>query len=189
MFMTMILLKLYLRIGEKLDGNMDKSNFLISDSLSKFWYRPGILKEGHDHVRQNSFKIIIPHFLNFRSCITNSDPNEPIFSLWLYSRLDLGRFFSFLIPHTVGMIPWTGDQPVARPLPTHRTTRTQNKRTQTSMLLVGFEPMTPVFERAKTVHALDRVATVIGRTRRYMTQKSDEYCIMGCDTVLFIGRL
>jgi hypothetical protein len=29
---------------------------------------------------------------------------------------------------------------------------------------VGFEPMTPVFEREKTVHALDRAATVIGRT-------------------------
>jgi hypothetical protein len=27
---------------------------------------------------------------------------------------------------------------------------------------VGFKPMIPVFERAKTVHALDRVATVIG---------------------------
>jgi hypothetical protein len=26
---------------------------------------------------------------------------------------------------------------------------------------VGFEPMTPAFERAKMVHALDRVATVI----------------------------
>jgi hypothetical protein len=27
---------------------------------------------------------------------------------------------------------------------------------------MGFEPMIPVFERAKTVHALDRAATVIG---------------------------
>jgi hypothetical protein len=27
---------------------------------------------------------------------------------------------------------------------------------------VGFEPMSPVFEREKTVHALDRAATVIG---------------------------
>jgi hypothetical protein len=27
---------------------------------------------------------------------------------------------------------------------------------------VEFEPMTPVFERAKTVHDLDRAATVIG---------------------------
>jgi hypothetical protein len=29
------------------------------------------------------------------------------------------------------------------------------------MSRVGFEPRTPVFERAKTVHALDRAATVI----------------------------
>jgi hypothetical protein len=54
-----------------------------------------------------------------------------------------------------------GDQPVARPLPTHRTTQTQNKRTQTSMPQVGFEPTIPVFEPTKTVHALARAATVI----------------------------
>jgi hypothetical protein len=29
------------------------------------------------------------------------------------------------------------------------------------MLRVGFEPTIPVFERANTVHALDRAATVI----------------------------
>jgi hypothetical protein len=40
-----------------------------------------------------------------------------------------GRFFSFLIFYAVGRTPWTGDEPVARPLPTHRTTQTQNKRT------------------------------------------------------------
>jgi hypothetical protein len=33
---------------------------------------------------------------------------------------------------------------------------------QTSMPWVGFEPTTPVFERAKTVHALDHAATVTG---------------------------
>jgi hypothetical protein len=59
------------------------------------------------------------------------------------------------------MTPWTEDQPVARPLPTRRTTQTQNKSTQASMSLVGFEPTTPVFERAKTVHGLDGAATVI----------------------------
>jgi hypothetical protein len=43
--------------------------------------------------------------------------------LWLYiPLLSLGRFFSFLILYTVATTPWTGDQPVARPLPTHRTT-------------------------------------------------------------------
>jgi hypothetical protein len=46
--------------------------------------------------------------------------------LLLYSPLlGLGRFFSFLILYTVGTIPWTGDQPVARPLPIHRTTQTE----------------------------------------------------------------
>jgi hypothetical protein len=34
--------------------------------------------------------------------------------------LHLGRFFSFLILYTVGRNPWTGDQPVGRPRPTHR---------------------------------------------------------------------
>jgi hypothetical protein len=54
-----------------------------------------------------------------------------------------------------------GDQPVARPLPIHRTTQTQNKRMQTSVPLGGFESTTPVFERAKTVHSLDSAATLI----------------------------
>jgi hypothetical protein len=42
--------------------------------------------------------------------------------LWLYSSL-LGPwplFFSFLILYTVGKTPWTGDQPVARPLLTEQ---------------------------------------------------------------------
>jgi hypothetical protein len=55
-----------------------------------------------------------------------------------------------------------GDQPVARPLPTRRTAQTQNKSRQTTIPLVGFEPTTPVFERAKMFHALDRAHFVIG---------------------------
>jgi hypothetical protein len=76
--------------------------------------------------------------------------------------LDLDRFFSFLVLYAVGRTPWTGDEPVARPPPTHRITQTQNKRTQTSMPRVGFECTIPAFERAKTVYALYRAATVIG---------------------------
>jgi hypothetical protein len=70
--------------------------------------------------------------------------------------------FSFLILYTVGRTPWTEDQPVARPLPIHRTTQTQNKSARTSMPWVGFEPTIPVFEGPKTVHALDSAAAVIG---------------------------
>jgi hypothetical protein len=38
----------------------------------------------------------------------------------------------------------------------------QNKRKQTTMPQVEFEPTTPVFEQGKTVRALDRAANVIG---------------------------
>jgi hypothetical protein len=54
-----------------------------------------------------------------------------------------------------------GDQPAARPLPTHIITQKQNKRIQRSIHQVSFEPTIPVFERSKTVHVLDRAATVI----------------------------
>jgi hypothetical protein len=38
----------------------------------------------------------------------------------------------------------------------------QNKHKQTSIPQVGFEPTIPAFKRAKTVHAFDHTATVIG---------------------------
>jgi hypothetical protein len=52
--------------------------------------------------------------------------------------LDLGRFFRFWILCAVDRTPWMEDQSVARPLPTHRTTQTQNKLTETFMPSVGF---------------------------------------------------
>jgi hypothetical protein len=79
----------------------------------------------------------------------------------LYSPLDLSSFFSFLIPHIESRASLMGDQPVTRPLPKHRTTQTQNKHTLTSISRVGFEPTSPVFERAKTVHTLDSTAAEI----------------------------
>jgi hypothetical protein len=83
-----------------------------------------------------------------------------LFFLWLYSPSNPGHVFSYLILYTVGRTPWKGDQPVARPLPTHDNTNRIN--TQISMPWVGFESTIPVFERVKTGHALDRAATVIG---------------------------
>jgi hypothetical protein len=59
---------------------------------------------------------------------------------------------------TIDSTPWTVDQPVTRPLPT----QTPNKRRQTFMSSVGFEHTISVFERVKTVHALDCAATLIG---------------------------
>jgi hypothetical protein len=84
--------------------------------------------------------------------------------------LALGRFFSFLILYRDGRTSWTSDQSVAKPLPTDRTTQTQNKRTQTSMPRVGLGPMTPVFERAKCLHALDRAAGHCGQQQIVLDQ-------------------
>jgi hypothetical protein len=90
-----------------------------------------------------------------------------VFSIFLLPLWSIGPISQFLDRFTDGRTHSTGGQLVARPLPKNRTTQTQNKRIhthkhQTSMPWVGFESMIPASERAKTVHVLDRSATVIG---------------------------
>jgi hypothetical protein len=97
------------------------------------------------HVLRFYFFNIIPSFVNVSTALCSA----------------LAVFFSFEILYSVGKTPWTGDQPVANPLPTHRTTQTWNKRIQTSIPQVGFGPTTPVFQRKEAVHALDRADTVV----------------------------
>jgi hypothetical protein len=53
-------------------------------------------------------RFFVFHFSLFVSMVVQSFGPLPLVSL--------------LIIYTVGRTPWTGDQPVARPLPTHRTT-------------------------------------------------------------------
>jgi hypothetical protein len=52
----------------------------------------------------------------------------PSMYLWLYTSCGPWPLFQYLNLYTVGGTPWTGNQPVAKPLPTHTTTQTQNKR-------------------------------------------------------------
>jgi hypothetical protein len=51
----------------------------------------------------------------------------------LYCTLTVSRFMLFysLNLYTIGRTPWTGDRPVARPVPKYRTAQTQNKRAHT----------------------------------------------------------
>jgi hypothetical protein len=51
---------------------------------------------------------------------------------------------------------------------------------------VEFEPTIPAFEREKTVHALDRVATLIGGIvmTRWKSQRNSEKDVLQCDFVL-----
>jgi hypothetical protein len=84
--------------------------------------------------------------------------------------LHLGRFFSFLIyTQSIGLLEW-GISPSQRHY-LHTEQHKQNKHTQTSMPWMRFEPMIPVFKRAKTVHTLDLAATVIG-INNYKRDKS-----------------
>jgi hypothetical protein len=55
-----------------------------------------------------------------------------------------------------------GDKPTTRPLPTHRTTQTETKCTQTSMPRAGFELTILMFGRVKPVYASDLAHNVIG---------------------------
>jgi hypothetical protein len=87
-----------------------------------------------------------------------------IMALQVFVRLWL--LFQFLNLNTDGRTPWTGDQPVARPLPTQRTTLAQNKHTQTSMPRVRFEPTTPVLDRVKTVNVCTTYTRGKNRCRR-----------------------
>jgi hypothetical protein len=100
--------------------------------------------------------------------------------LWLYSTsLGLGRFFSHLIffIQSVGLLGRGISPSQGRFL--HTGQRKQNKRTHTSIPQVGIEPTISVLERAKTVHVLDRAATVIGRPCHFTTSKasSSTHCI------------
>jgi hypothetical protein len=84
-----------------------------------------------------------------------------IFSLALQPPWALASAFQFHDHFTDGRTPWTSDQLVARPVPKHRTNTYTH---QTSMPYMGFEPTVPASERTKTLHALDRSATVTGNT-------------------------
>jgi hypothetical protein len=77
--------------------------------------------------------------------------------------MGFGRFFSLLMLFAIGRTPWTGDQPVTKPLLTRtQKQHKQNKFAQTFTSIAGFEPTTPAFELAKTFRALDRAITVVG---------------------------
>jgi hypothetical protein len=106
-------------------------------------------------IKRCSFIYFIHSFIHTSMAL------QPFVGSWPLSlSLSLLQFHNLF--STDGRTPWTSDQPVARGLPTHRTKPTQNKRKQTFMSRVGFEPRVPAFERGKTLRALDRAVTVIG---------------------------
>jgi hypothetical protein len=84
-----------------------------------------------------------------------------------------GLLFSFIIffffTQTVGLLGRVITPSQGLYLHTGQHKHRINAHTQTSMRRVGFEPMIPASERAKTVRALDRSATVIGLVENTLT--------------------
>jgi hypothetical protein len=110
---------------------------------------------------------ILFHFCPFEyTRFTASSSSHFLFSFfihqWFYNPLLVpGLFFSCVIFFTqpVGLLGRMISSSQGRYLPTEQ--HKENKRTQTSMPQLEFEPTIPGFELAKTVHALDWVATMI----------------------------
>jgi hypothetical protein len=109
---------------------------LVPSSLLVNWYRQLFLS-GHSgrgvnlithlfllsRLKIHGAILYSPH--TFMTC---SIKHRNTFSHWLYSPLGpWPLIFQFHDHFTDGRTPWTSDQPVARPLPKHRTTQTQNK--------------------------------------------------------------
>jgi hypothetical protein len=85
---------------------------------------------------------------------------HPFIHLWLYSHLfDLGSV-SWSFTQSVGLLG-RGIRP-SQGHYLHTEEHKHNKRTQTSMPQVRFETRIPVFEQAKTAHALCGANTMIG---------------------------
>jgi hypothetical protein len=90
----------------------------------------------------------------------NSDTIEGISFHWLYSPLEP---WPLIILQTVGLLGRVISSSQGLYLNTEKLKHRINTYTyKTSMPWVGFEPMIPASERAKTVYVLDRSATVTG---------------------------
>jgi hypothetical protein len=92
--------------------------------------------------------VFTPH--SYTSFIHLSMVLQPF--VWPWPLLQFRNLF-----YTAGRTSWTSDQPVARQLPTHRRTQTQNKRTHRHPWLQWDSQRSS----ERRVHALDRAATVI----------------------------
>jgi hypothetical protein len=136
---------------------------LISQDISR--RVPG--KHTSKEVRATSYQIFTHHYVLFwiNSAVETESLNAVGMCQWVLpcccccSVDGLGLLVSFRINlklwilQTGDRTPWTGDQPVAMNVPTQD--NMNRKKMHTSMPRVGFNPTIPVFERAKTFHALD----------------------------------
>jgi hypothetical protein len=91
------------------------------------------------------------------------------FSLAVQPPWALASDFQFHDHFTDGRTHWTSDQLVARPLPKHKTTQTQNKHIPNTHALCEIRTHDPGFRASEDSTLLDRSATVTGLNVKYGT--------------------
>jgi hypothetical protein len=108
-----------------------------------------------------SISVSLSTYLSVRPSYPSIHPSIDISIYGCTGLVDLGRFLSFFIyTQSVGLLGRGISPSQGRRLHTEQHKR--NKRIQTSMTRMGFEPTIPVFERAKIVPTLDCASTLIG---------------------------
>lgn len=96
---------------------------------------------------------------------------------------------------TLDRTPWTGDQPCRKASTyLYRTTQIQEKRGPTSMPRMRFQPTIPMFERAKTVHALGLTIIAIGtvslkKRSTFIVPGASWWCSREPSTVTLLGSV
>jgi hypothetical protein len=107
--------------------------------------------------------------------------------------VDLGRIFSFLIHTTVGRTAWTVNYAVARTLPPHRTTQTQNDRIHTPNIhaLSGIRTQDPIVRAGEDKLCLsprvhrDRLARLRGHPKCLLSMRfTDNFVLISCLLIL-----
>jgi hypothetical protein len=96
--------------------------------------------------------------------------------LWLYSPYGPWPLFQFLNPYAVCRTPWTGDQPVARPLPTHRINAHRHP-----CLEWDSNPPSQCWSLRRRL--LDRAAAVIGFEAIAITQAMEPHRVCGTSRI------
>jgi hypothetical protein len=152
---------------ERINGFWTFSLFQYSEWIQSFWNRICFhpqMKTWEKHYSVSMLQIINS---SHRKLVQRDSTYLPTYLptyLWLYSPLlNLGRFFSFLIFHTLGLLGRRINPSQGLYLHTEQHKHRINAhRHPWSMPWVGLEPSIPAFERANIVHALDREVTVTG---------------------------
>jgi hypothetical protein len=113
-----------------------------------------------------SFGALTPFYQNIRHNIRGN--NNPFKNFFFFigstALVGPGRFLVSWPIHN-GRTPWTCDQPVARPLPKHRTAQTQNKHIYYTLNIYaqgGIRNRNHGLRAIETVHASDRSFTATG---------------------------